>query len=123
MTIFARLAAKAERTASALSLEAAVHVVARSRGIDPDEVRTGAWSRQRQRNADGRFVPGDNGPVIARQEAIYLATTVFGRPVRAIARVAGISAPAVLKACRAVEDRRDGDYDRHLDELELELLP
>lgn len=65
---------------------------------------------------------GGAGPAV-RQEAIYLAVTAFGRPLRSVARVAGISAPGALKAVRAVEDRReDPRFDRALDELELELM-
>lgn len=65
---------------------------------------------------------GVEGPA-ARQEAIYLTHVVFKRPLRSVARVAGISAPGALKALRAVEDRReDPGFDRALDELELELM-
>lgn len=120
MSLFSRLAAKAERTTSALSLEAAVQVVAARRELPAEVVRAGRSATER--TSDGRYLPDDAAR--ARQEALYLATTVFGRSVRGVARAAGLSAPAVLKAVRAVEDRRDeGTIDRRLDELELELMP
>lgn len=124
MSVFSRLAARAERAASALAFEASVHVVASRRGIDPQDVRAGRRSEQQARTEDGRFLPPGDDAVRARQEALYLAHAVFNRPVRSVARAAGLSAPAVLKAVRAVEDRRDDHtIDRRLDELELELMP
>ena len=125
MSMISRLAARAERAVSQLSLEASVHVVAARRGLTPDAVRQAVGAGEVVRDAtSGRLSrkPGDD--MRAKQEALYLTVTHFGRPVRSVARAAGLSAPAVLKAVRAVEDRRDeGGMDRILDELELELMP
>lgn len=61
--------------------------------------------------------------IAARQEALYLAHMVFGRPQRSLARVAGISHKALQKALAVVEDRRsDPMVDRMLDEAELQLM-
>ncbi len=122
MSVFAKLAARAERTTSALSLEASVQVVAARRGLPPECVRQAVSTAVRDATT-GRLVGLSNDACRAKQEALYLATTVFGRSMRSVARAAGMSPPAVLKAVRAVEDRREeGAVDRSLDELELELM-
>lgn len=127
MTFLQRLARQAESLASLAAYEAAVGVVARRRGLPADAVRTVAtWSLPGRRKLKHRrvFTREDAlEPARARQQAIYLAVTHFGVPMRAVARAAGIDVAACSRACRLVEEARsEAAYDRDLDEMQLELM-
>ncbi len=86
-------------------------------GLSPAEQVAVAHARRGLRDGDIAAVAA------ARHEAIYLAVTVFGRPYRSVARVAGLSHAAVNKAVGKVEDLRDDPrYERELDDMELALM-
>jgi hypothetical protein len=90
---FSRLKLQADDVASAAALEAAVAATTRGRS---------KWSRS---------------------QSIYLASIVFERPKRSLARAIGVSEMAVRKTCQRVEEwREDVGVDRELDELEMRLM-
>ncbi len=109
MNTLQRLARRAETFAAMAAYEAAIAVISRRRGVSPEAVR--------------RVAARPQAAARARQEAIYLASVRFDLPIRALARAANLDVAACSRACRKVELRReDRDYDRILDELELELM-
>lgn len=109
MNTLQRLARRAETFAALAAYEAAIAVISRRRGVPPDVVR--------------RVAARPLAASRARQEAIYLALVRFEVPLRVLARAANLDVAACSRACRKVELRReDRDYDRILDELELELM-
>ncbi len=144
-----RLCASADKLQSYAAFLAASEVVALRRGVSASDIRRGLTpeethrivavsSATHQRDArTGRVVavlqniPAADADEIerlraiaaARHEALYLASTVFGRGPRSLARAVGLSHTAVAKAVAAVEDRRsDPKVDRMLDEAELQLM-
>lgn len=61
---------------------------------------------------------------LAHAEAVYLAVSVLGAPIKAVARVTGSTPRSVRRALERVDCHRDAPaYDRALDEIELTLLP
>lgn len=124
---FSRLARNADRFATACAIKAAAFTVARASNMPVDELLTPPDETRavpEREAASGQFLPSDPDPrVLARREMFYLAITLFNRPQRSVARVAGISQPAIKKGIGAIEIRRDDPrYDRRLDELELALM-
>jgi hypothetical protein len=62
------------------------------------------------------------GDVACRDERIYLTVVACGSPVRAVARVSGLSHTAVRKVLLRVEERReDPAFDRRLGAIEMEI--
>jgi hypothetical protein len=105
------LARRARDLASAAAFEASTVAVSRARAVPVSDMR------RKGSNARAHHIAQ------AKKEAVYLAVTAFGLPIRAIGRVSGLSAEMVSKACRAVEDARDDyAYDRALDVLHNEVL-
>jgi chromosomal replication initiation ATPase DnaA len=120
-----KLSASATRFKAAADFRLACAVVGRAHGLDPNAIRQPIADVHRIGLA-ARGIAGHDRVrqvVRARHEAIYLAVTVCGARLRAVADAAGIRAPTVHAIVRGVEDgREDPTYDRHLDELELECL-
>jgi hypothetical protein len=120
-----KLTASATRFKAAADFQVACDVVARAHGLEATAVKRPIADVHRVGLA-ARGVAGHDGVrqvVRARHEAIYLAVTVFGAGVRAVANAGRVSHEAVRLAVRGIEDQReDPVYDRHLDELELECL-
>lgn len=102
------LRCRSGRLAAVAAYEASIAAVSRAFGVEPEKIRS---------------MPDKSPDVVrARQATIYLAIVAFDRPLRAISRVAGISAPGALKSVRRVEDRRDVPaFDSLLDALTLEI--
>ncbi|CAN1721967.1 protein of unknown function [Hyphomicrobium sp. 1Nfss2.1] len=145
-----RLCASADRLQSHAAFLAACEIVALRRNLPAAQIRNGPspaethkliqLGKSTVRRRDGasgrvlaiehRVMAADQAEiariralVAARQDALYLAATVFGRGHRSLARAAAISHKALQNALAAVEDRRsDPTVDRMLDEAELQLM-
>lgn len=107
-TIVRRMCSRATAAHAALAYDLSVETVARVMDLSPDAVRRGGLARTRE--------------ALARRMSLYAAVVVCQRPVRHVAAVAAISGNGVSKAVRAVEDMRDGDAGRIVDEMELMLM-
>lgn len=120
-----KLTASATRFKAAADFNLACDVVARAHGIEAKAIKRPIADVHRVGLA-ARGIAGHDGVrqvARARHEAIYLAVTVFGAGVRAVADAARMRKSAVHDAVRGLEElREDPVYDRHLDELELECL-
>jgi hypothetical protein len=125
-SVFRRLASNADHLASAAAFSASCAAVALRRGVPFQRVLAGLSPSERivVAHAARGLVESDAAEVAAcRHEAIYLAVTVFGRPHRSLARVAGVSHAAINKAVRTVEEgREDEDYDSDLASIEQQLM-
>lgn len=103
-----RLARLARRFAARAQFELALEMVALRFGVSGAELRRRCLRRP--------------GMVNIRRQALYLAV-MSGHSRRAIADATGLSAEAVARACRVIEDARDDpELDRALDELELDAI-
>lgn len=122
-----RLAASAERLQTFAAFLAACEIVSIRRGISSADIRRGLTLAETHKLLPPHDCPKEvarlRAIASARHEALYLSHIVFGREQRPLARVAGISPPALRKALAAVEERRsDPIVDRMLDEAELQLM-
>jgi chromosomal replication initiation ATPase DnaA len=107
--LFTRLAHRARHNGDSAAFEASVLAVARRYDLSVEQIKT----------ATNRPL----APSRARQTAIYLCHTHFGVSQLSISRITGLDPAGIRRACGAVEDRRIcADFDRALDELELELI-
>jgi len=144
-----RLCASADRLQSHAAFLAACEIVALRRNLPAAQIRSGPSPSETHKliqlkgvrivdrdedtgrirsiayawEADPGEIDRIRALVAARQDALYLAATVFGRGHRSLARAAGISHTAMRLALAAVEERRsDPIVDRMLDEAELQLM-
>lgn len=111
-----RARARSGELAAAAALTASLaHVVCRI-GIPIEEARAPT--------PRGRPPGARRKAVEARHAAIYLAVTAFGRPIRAVSRVAGLPHQVTGRIVRRIEDARDDPrVDQFLTALEGELSP
>lgn len=125
-SIFTRRAARAERLASRAAFVAAAAQVAARHGLPLQRVMTPPTPAEQAAVAlasRGLADPDAARVAAARREAIYLAVTVYGRGTKSIARVSGLTPPAIRKALAAIEDKRDDPiFDRALDQAEVALM-
>jgi DNA-directed RNA polymerase specialized sigma24 family protein len=120
---------RADRLASSAALGAAAALVSKHRDVPIERVlapptpHEQALVARSARGLDGHAGARAAAAARARHEAIYLAVTLFDRTQKSVARVLGISPPAVRKALHGVEDRRDHEiYDRELAACERQLM-
>jgi hypothetical protein len=105
-----RLARFARHAAAFASYEVALEVVAGRAELPASELR-----RCQGRRSDDHLR--------SKRQAIYLAV-MSGHSRRAVARAAGLSAESVCRYCHEVEQARDdAQFDRLLEQLELEMMP
>lgn len=120
-----KLISSTSRLKAAAEFRLALEVVARARGLDPRGLCQPIAGVHRIGLA-ARGLAGHDAlaeAARARHEAMYLAVTVCGAGVRAVAEAACVVPSTAAAAIRGCEERRDDPlYDRRLDELELECL-
>jgi hypothetical protein len=120
---------RADRLASSAALGAAAALVSKRRDVPIERVLARPTPTEAALVGLAAIGQADPNAIAAataaraRHEAIYLAVTLFDRTQKSVARVLGISPPAVRKALHGVEDRRDHEiYDRELAACERQLM-
>lgn len=115
---FRRLSRTAEVFVTRCSFHAVAAVAAQAHGVDVADLYAAP---------DPNAVRHDRGDArrisLARSEALYMTVVRLGRSQRSASRALGLSQPAVHKSVTCIEERReDPQFDRMLDEFELELM-
>lgn len=110
------------RTAAERRVARAAEIYAGALRVVCAEFRLGVADVQRMLAAAPASRPFKLGSDL-REISLYIANTALGVRQRTLARVVGLSPPAVLYAIRRVEDRRDNEaFDQVLWRLERRVL-